>query len=70
MPLRVPSMIVADNERRPFSPKTLAEHWDCSERHVRNLIGRGEIRAFRLGGKLLRIAWDKVDRFEREGGSK
>ncbi|MDX0911897.1 excisionase family DNA-binding protein [Sinorhizobium medicae] len=69
MPLRVPSMIVAD-ERRPFSPKTLAEHWDCSERHVRNLIASGEIRAFRLGGKLLRIPWDEVDRFEREGGSK
>lgn len=69
-PLRVSPMIVADDERRPFSPKSLAEHWECSERHVRNLIARGEIRAFRLGGKLLRIAWDEVDRFEREGGSK
>lgn len=63
-------MIVADDERRPFSPKTLAAHWHCSERHIRNLIARGEIRAFRLGGKLLRIPWDEVDRFERDGGSK
>jgi excisionase family DNA binding protein len=63
-------MTVTEEERRPFSPKKLAEHWHCSERHVRNLIARGEIRSFRLGGKLLRIAWEEVDRFEREGGSK
>jgi excisionase family DNA binding protein len=63
-------MIPTDDERRPFSPKTLAAHWYCSERHVRNLISRGDLRAFRLGDKLLRIPWEEVDRFEREGGSK
>jgi excisionase family DNA binding protein len=38
-----------------YTPKSLAAEWGCSERHVRNLINRGELRAFRLGGKLLRI---------------
>lgn len=39
---------------KPFPPKSLAEHWSCSERHIRNLIEAGEIPCFRLG-KLVRI---------------
>ena len=38
-----------------LTPAMLADHWHCSERHVRNLINRGELRGVRLGGKLLRI---------------
>ena len=53
-----------------FTPAMLAEHWHCSERHVRNLINRGELRAVRLGGKLLRIRGSDVEEFEwRNGGS-
>jgi excisionase family DNA binding protein len=47
-----------------FTPRTLAQRWDCSERHVRALISEGELRAFRLGGKLLRIAAAEVERYE------
>lgn len=47
-----------------FTPRTLAARWHCSERHVRNMIDRGEIRYFRLGGKLLRIPADAVDEIE------
>jgi excisionase family DNA binding protein len=45
-----------------FSPKTLAKAWDCSDRHIRNLISRGELRAFRLGS-LIRIPADAVEDF-------
>jgi excisionase family DNA binding protein len=48
---------------RVFTPKTLAERWHCSDRHVRNLINKGELPAFRLG-KLVRILVDDVQKFE------
>ena len=37
-------------EPRAFTPGDLAERWGCTERHVRNLISRGELQFFRLGG--------------------
>ncbi|WP_338531621.1 helix-turn-helix domain-containing protein [Nitratireductor thuwali] len=49
-----------------FTPRTLAERWQCSERHVRNMIDRGELSAFRLG-KLLRIRGETVEAFETVG---
>src|SRR5579859_3248067 len=48
-----------------FSPRDLAEHWQCSERHVRNLIRDGKLRAFRLGGKLVRVPREAVEDFEK-----
>lgn len=50
---------------KPFTPKSLADHWECSERHIRKLIARGELPAFRLGGKLLRIKPEDVENFEK-----
>jgi excisionase family DNA binding protein len=41
----------------------LAETWCCSERHIRNLVAAGQLRAFRLGGKLLRIPLESVQEF-------
>jgi excisionase family DNA binding protein len=38
--------------------------WGCSERHIRNLVAAGELRAFRLGRKLLRITSDAVEEFK------
>lgn len=49
---------------RIYSPATLAREWGCSERHIRNLVAAGELRAFRLGQKLLRIPRDAVEDFE------
>lgn len=40
---------------RPFTPGSLAKEWGCSERLIRNLIAAGELQAFKLGEKLLRI---------------
>jgi excisionase family DNA binding protein len=42
----------------------LAERWKCSERHVRNLIARGELPSFKVGAKLLRISLQQVEAYE------
>jgi excisionase family DNA binding protein len=47
-----------------FTPAKLAMRWECSERHVRNLISSGQLPCFRLGGKLIRIKEEDVERFE------
>lgn len=53
-----------DDDRRPFTPKMLAERWSCSERHIRNMINNGYIPSLQWGGKLVRIKWEDVDKFE------
>lgn len=50
---------------RPLLPRQVAERWGCSERHVRNLIAAGQLRYFRLGGRLLRIPASAVEEYER-----
>lgn len=50
-----------------YTPATLATRWECSERHIRNLIESGALPAFRLGGKLLRIRREDVEAFECGG---
>lgn len=52
-----------------LTPAKLADRWQCSERHVRNMIKRGELPAFRLGDKLIRIKISDVEEYERNGGS-
>ena len=52
-----------------YSPKTLAARWQCSERHVRNLIARGELPAWKLGDSLMRINLEDVEKFENGDGS-
>src|SRR5262245_28995337 len=49
---------------RPYTPETLAKHWDCSARTVRNLISAGELRAFPVGPRLLRIKPEWVRDYE------
>src|SRR5215831_5240929 len=48
---------------QPYTVRSLAERWQCSESHVYNLINRGELAAKRLG-KLIRIPAAAVARFE------
>ncbi|WP_449411893.1 helix-turn-helix domain-containing protein [Methylobacterium komagatae] len=50
---------------RPLTPEQVAARWDCSPNHVRNLIRRGDLRAFRVGSRLLRIKTEAVEEFER-----
>jgi excisionase family DNA binding protein len=53
--------------KTPYTPETLADRWRCSASHVRKMIGRGELPAFRLGGRLLRVRARVVEEFERCG---
>jgi excisionase family DNA binding protein len=46
-------------------PEDIAARWQCSPRHVRNMITRGELPSFRLGGKLQRVLASDVEAFER-----
>jgi excisionase family DNA binding protein len=48
-----------------YTARLLAIKWGCSERYIRSLVARGELRAFRLGGKLLRITAEAAKEFER-----
>lgn len=47
-----------------YTPETLAKRWGCSSRHVRNLISSGDLAAFKLGDKLVRIKAQAVEEFE------
>ena len=44
----------------------LAARWGCSPGHVRNMIERGELRAFTIG-RLVRIPAAEVERVECRG---
>jgi excisionase family DNA binding protein len=48
---------------KPFTPETLADRWGCSSNHIRNLVNRGILRAFRAG-RLIRIPAEAVEDFE------
>lgn len=47
----------------PFSVRSLADRWNCSEGSVRRLVRSGELPSFNIGG-LIRIAASDVWRFE------
>ncbi len=34
---------------RPLTPERLAERWECSPHHIRNLCRRGKLPHFRIG---------------------
>jgi excisionase family DNA binding protein len=48
---------------RPYTPETLAAEWQCSAKHIRNLVNSGALRGFRLGGKLIRIPVEAVEQY-------
>jgi len=47
-----------------FSVATLADHWGCSLDTVYAMVRSGQLRHFKVGGKLIRIRADEVERFE------
>jgi excisionase family DNA binding protein len=47
-----------------YTPETLAERWGCSAKHVRTLILSGELRAFQIGPRLLRVTANALEEFE------
>lgn len=51
------------DDRPAYSPRTLAERWECSDSLVRKLIKEGKLTAFTFGN-LIRITAAEVDRYE------
>jgi len=49
---------------RIFDVATLAEHWACGTDTIYSLVRSGELAHFKLGGKLIRIRADEVERYE------
>lgn len=47
-----------------LTPNQLAKRWSCSENTIRNLVARGELEAYRVGMKLIRISSDEIRRYE------
>ncbi|MCJ2109623.1 helix-turn-helix domain-containing protein [Methylobacterium sp. E-025] len=47
-----------------YTPETLADRWQCSGNHIRNMIQRGDLAGFQYGGKLLRISAAVVAAYE------
>lgn len=46
-----------------YSVASLAKRWDCSPRHIYNMIRRGQLMAFNIG-RLARITAAEVERVE------
>lgn len=47
-----------------YDVASLAAHWGCSPDTIYSLIHAGDLQAFKLGGKLLRIRESEVERYE------
>ena len=56
----------AVSHQPPFTPQMLAERWGCSRQHVHDLIKQRQLRAFRIGTKLLRVSAEEVARWEAQ----
>lgn len=57
--------VTQSDEPRALRPCDVARMWQCSERHVRTLIAKGDLRHFRVGGKLVRIPVEAVTEYEQ-----
>ena len=54
---------------RPFSVQSLADRWGVKPPMLYGLIKGGELTSFKVGGKLLRISFDEVERWENGSNS-
>lgn len=56
--------VLDDQLPRVMTPRMVADRWHCSERHIYNLVQKGELSSFRIGAKLVRIRGEDVQAFE------
>ena len=47
-----------------YTPKTLAERWQCDEKLIYRMIADGRLKGFKLARKLLRITAEAVAEYE------
>ncbi|VVT04753.1 helix-turn-helix domain-containing protein [Rhizobium sp. EC-SD404] len=59
-----PPVYKEEFKTKSFTPDTLAERWQCSPQHIRDLVKRGELPCFRVG-RLIRITVETVLAYER-----
>ncbi len=50
---------------KAWSVKRLAEEWDCSTRHIYDMIDTGRLKSFALGERSLRITDEEKRRCEQ-----
>ena len=53
-----------DEQKVYFTIRQIAQRWDCSEKHVRRTIERGDLAVHKFGN-LIRVSLDDLTRFER-----
>lgn len=56
-------------QNRPYTVAQLAAYWQCSTTFVYDRINAGELRAFKLGGKLFRVSTEAVEEYEQRGAT-
>jgi hypothetical protein len=49
-----------------FRLEVVAQDWDCSVRHIRDLERRGKLELIRLGRRMLRMAASEKLRYEQQ----
>lgn len=49
--------------------KMVADHWGCSDKHVRSMIASGKLAALRLGG-VIRVTREQVEECEAASNTK
>lgn len=47
--------------RRLISQQAAAEYLGVTERTIRNYVSRGQLRAYRVGGRLVRVDLNELD---------
>lgn len=52
--------------RQLVSISTLADRWECSEKHVRRLISQGKLTGYRVGKRLLGVDMAEAERLVRQ----
>jgi len=52
------------NARAVYDVPGLAQHWACGTDTIYALVRSGELGHFKLGGKLIRIRAEEVERYE------
>lgn len=70
MPIRIqrkrtPATITQASSARSYTPEQVAAIYGCSPNHIRNLVKRNQLRAFRLGARLIRIPAGALEEYER-----
>ena len=51
-------------QEKPYTVAALAEHWQCSDTFIYDLLNSGQLEGFKLGGKLWRIKPGAVEAYE------